>query len=58
LGAEQARHLSVWIPAHGGEMRAITAESFYAWLGFKAVRDNYFGDERTITMERSLNAPL
>jgi GNAT superfamily N-acetyltransferase len=35
---------------------SVTAESFYTRLGFKAVRDSYFGDERTIIMERSLAA--
>lgn len=34
---------------------SVTAETFYARLGFKAVRDSYFGDERTIIMERLLN---
>jgi len=33
---------------------SVTAESFYARLGFKAVRDSYHGDERTIIMERVL----
>ncbi|UVK41701.1 GNAT family N-acetyltransferase [Mesorhizobium sp. AR10] len=33
---------------------SVTAEPFYAKLGFKAVRDSYHGDERTIIMERSL----
>ena len=33
---------------------SLTAETFYVRLGFRAVRDNYYGDERTITMERSL----
>jgi len=33
---------------------SITAESFYAKLGFIAVRDSHHGDERTIIMERSL----
>ncbi len=33
---------------------SVTAETFYAGLGFKAVRDSYHGDERTIIMERSL----
>lgn len=33
---------------------SVTAESFYARLGFRAVRDSYHGDERTIIMERSL----
>jgi GNAT superfamily N-acetyltransferase len=34
---------------------SITAEGFYARLGFEAVRDSYHGDERTIIMERSLD---
>jgi len=33
---------------------SVTAETFYAGLGFRAVRDSYHGDERTIIMERSL----
>lgn len=33
---------------------SITAESFYAKLGFHAVRDSYHGEERTIVMERPL----
>ncbi|WP_027547524.1 GNAT family N-acetyltransferase [Bradyrhizobium sp. WSM2254] len=33
---------------------SITAEAFYARLGFNAVRDSYHGDERTIIMERWL----
>lgn len=36
---------------------SVTAETFYARLGFKAVRDSYHGDERTIIMERSLASP-
>lgn len=36
---------------------SVTAEQFYAKLGFKAVRDSYHGDERTIIMERHL-APV
>ncbi|QND68802.1 GNAT family N-acetyltransferase [Mesorhizobium loti] len=36
---------------------SVTAEPFYAGLGFNAVRDSYYGDERTIIMERSLNGP-
>jgi N-acetylglutamate synthase-like GNAT family acetyltransferase len=35
---------------------SVTAEAFYARLGFKAVRDSYHGDERTIIMERALDA--
>jgi hypothetical protein len=31
---------------------SVTAESFYAKLGFNAVRDSYHGEERTIVMER------
>jgi hypothetical protein len=37
---------------------SVTAESFYGRLGFTAVRDSYYGDERTIIMERSLDDPL
>ena len=33
---------------------SVTAELFYTKLGFKAVRDSYHGDERTIIMERPL----
>jgi GNAT superfamily N-acetyltransferase len=33
---------------------SVTAESFYAKLGFNAIRDSYHGEERTIVMERSL----
>lgn len=33
---------------------SVTAEAFYAKLGFQAVRDSYHGDERTIIMERLL----
>lgn len=36
---------------------SVTAEAFYARLGFKAVRDSYHGAERTIIMERSLDSP-
>ena len=36
---------------------SVTAERFYARLGFRAMRDSYHGDERTIIMERSLHAP-
>ncbi|WP_128929109.1 GNAT family N-acetyltransferase [Bradyrhizobium guangxiense] len=35
---------------------SVTAETFYARLGFKAVRDSYYDDERTIIMERRLAA--
>ncbi|QQO37898.1 GNAT family N-acetyltransferase [Bradyrhizobium diazoefficiens] len=34
---------------------SVTAEAFYARLGFNAVHDSYFGDERTIIMKRLLN---
>jgi hypothetical protein len=37
---------------------SVTAETFYAGLGFRAVRDSYYGDERTIIMERLLDEPL
>jgi N-acetylglutamate synthase-like GNAT family acetyltransferase len=33
---------------------SISAETFYVRLGFRAVRDSYYGEERTIMMERSL----
>ena len=33
---------------------SVTAKSFYARLGFKAIRDQYYGEERTIIMERDL----
>ena len=36
---------------------SVTAAAFYARLGFRAVRDSYHGDERTIIMERSLDEP-
>jgi GNAT superfamily N-acetyltransferase len=36
---------------------SVSAEPFYARLGFRALRDSYYGDERTIIMERSLNEP-
>lgn len=34
---------------------SLSAETFYKRLGFKAVRDDYYGEERTIIMERSLD---
>jgi N-acetylglutamate synthase-like GNAT family acetyltransferase len=34
---------------------SVTAERFYARLGFMAVRDSYHGAERTIIMERMLD---
>jgi histone acetyltransferase (RNA polymerase elongator complex component) len=37
---------------------SVTAETFYARLGFRAVRDSYHGDERTILMQRSLDESL
>jgi len=33
---------------------SITAQGFYAKLGFEAVEDSYYADERTIIMKRSL----
>jgi GNAT superfamily N-acetyltransferase len=33
---------------------SVTAEPFYAKLGFNAVRDSHHGEERTIVMERPL----
>ncbi|WP_256805539.1 GNAT family N-acetyltransferase [Bradyrhizobium sp. Bra64] len=34
---------------------SVTAETFYAGLGFSSVHDSYHGDERTIIMERLLH---
>lgn len=34
---------------------SVTAEPFYARLGFSAVRDGYWGEERTVVMERALS---
>ena len=33
---------------------SLSAETFYVQLGYKAVRDSYYGEERTIIMERLL----
>jgi N-acetylglutamate synthase-like GNAT family acetyltransferase len=33
---------------------SLSAEAFYAQLGFRPVRDSYYGEERTIIMEQSL----
>ncbi|MER8697514.1 GNAT family N-acetyltransferase [Mesorhizobium opportunistum] len=33
---------------------SLTAEAFYARLGFRTVRDSYHGEERTIIMQRAL----
>lgn len=33
---------------------SITAEGFYQKLGYKALRDEYYGEERTIIMEKHL----
>ena len=33
---------------------SITAEGFYRKLGYNALRDEYYGDERTIIMEKHL----
>ncbi len=33
---------------------SVTAQSFYAKLGFSPLRDSYHGEERTIVMERPL----
>jgi GNAT superfamily N-acetyltransferase len=33
---------------------SVTAEPFYARLGYRAIRDSYHGNERTVVMERSL----
>lgn len=36
---------------------SVTAEQFYANLGYKVVRDSFDGEERTIIMERLLTEP-
>ncbi|MCB8823438.1 GNAT family N-acetyltransferase [Microvirga rosea] len=58
VGAALMRELDRLARAKGNTTLAVpssvTAEGFYAKLGFKAVRDSYHGDERTIIMERSL----
>lgn len=36
---------------------SVTAEQFYANLGYKAVRDSFHGEERTVIMERLLTEP-
>lgn len=33
---------------------SITAEGFYRTIGYKAIRDEYYGDERTIVMGKTL----
>lgn len=46
LREAEARHVAVLsVPS------TVTAEPFYARLGFKAVRDSWHGDERTIIMQ-------
>jgi N-acetylglutamate synthase-like GNAT family acetyltransferase len=35
---------------------SVTAEAFYAKRGYVAVRDGWYGDERTIVMEKNLIA--
>jgi hypothetical protein len=35
---------------------SVIAVPFYARLGFKAVRDHYYGEEHTIIMEQPLAA--
>jgi len=35
---------------------SVTAQAFYAKLGFSAVRDEYHGAERTIIMEKTLSS--
>ncbi len=37
---------------------SVTAERFYVKRGFKALRDSYYDDERTIIMERDLDRDL
>lgn len=37
---------------------SITAEGFYASLGFKKYRDEFHGAERTIIMEKTIELPI
>jgi hypothetical protein len=37
---------------------SVTAEAFYAWLGFTVVHETFYGDERTIVMERVLSPAI
>ncbi|AZC36892.1 acetyltransferase, GNAT family [Pseudomonas chlororaphis subsp. piscium] len=37
---------------------SITAEGFYANLGFRTLREQYHGEERTLIMQRELTPPL
>lgn len=48
LAARKAGVTTLTVPS------SVTAEAFYVRLGFKAVRDSYLGEERTIIMERAL----
>ncbi len=49
MGAAQAQGVkTLAVPS------SVTAEGFYARLGFKVAEDRYYGEERTIIMERSL----
>lgn len=48
LAARRSGVKSLTVPS------SLTAEVFYSRLGFKAVRDSYHGEERTIIMERAL----
>ena len=49
--ARAARLSDVQVPS------SVTAQAFYAGLGFQKVRDQYHGEERTIVMNLSLNGP-
>lgn len=49
--ARAARLSDVQVPS------SVTAQAFYADLGFHKVRDQYHGEERTIVMNLSLNGP-
>jgi N-acetylglutamate synthase-like GNAT family acetyltransferase len=46
----RARHIAILRVSS-----TVTAEAFYARLGFTAVREKFYGDERTIVMERILS---
>lgn len=58
IGRQLMRHIEMQAIAHGVEglrvPSSITAEGFYTTLGYRKVRDEYHGDERTIVMHKPL----
>jgi GNAT superfamily N-acetyltransferase len=58
IGKRLMVHLECVAANHGHEVlrvpSSITAEGFYASLGFSKVRDEFHGTERTVVMEKQL----